>query len=71
MASNAAPADHRAHTSQVRFMPKYRQCGGGWSSDLFASLGITLPVALEPVYAANFLVSAQDIPESLPIVAIS
>ncbi|HSN22608.1 MAG TPA: FAD-binding oxidoreductase [Methylomicrobium sp.] len=42
---------------------------GGWSSDLFASLGITLAVALEPVYAANFLVSAQDIPEGMPIIA--
>ena len=27
---------------------------GGWSSDLFASIGIHIPVALEPVYAANF-----------------
>jgi glycine/D-amino acid oxidase-like deaminating enzyme len=42
---------------------------GGWSSDLFASLDIHIPVALEPVYAANFLVSSQDIPASLPIIA--
>jgi len=42
---------------------------GGWSSDLFASLDIQIPVALEPVYAANFLVSSQDVSASLPIIA--
>ena len=42
---------------------------GGWSSDLFAGLDIHIPVALEPVYAANFLVSSQDVPTSLPIIA--
>ena len=42
---------------------------GGWSSDLFASIDIHIPVALEPVYAANFLVSSQDVTESLPIIA--
>ena len=42
---------------------------GGWSADLFASLDIHLPVALEAVYAANFLVSSQDVPASLPIIA--
>jgi glycine/D-amino acid oxidase-like deaminating enzyme len=42
---------------------------GGWSSDLFAGIDIHIPVALEPVYAANFLVSSQDVPASLPIIA--
>ncbi|HEY5140722.1 MAG TPA: FAD-binding oxidoreductase [Methylococcales bacterium] len=42
---------------------------GGWSSDLFASIDVHIPVALEPVYAANFLVSSQDVSESLPIIA--
>jgi sarcosine oxidase subunit beta len=42
---------------------------GGWSSDLFASIDIHIPVTLEPVYAANFLVSSQDVPASLPIIA--
>lgn len=42
---------------------------GGWSADLFTSLDIHLPVALEAVYAANFLVSSQDISASLPIIA--
>lgn len=42
---------------------------GGWSSELFAGIGLTIPVALEPVYAANFLVSVNDIPESMPIIA--
>jgi glycine/D-amino acid oxidase-like deaminating enzyme len=42
---------------------------GAWSSELFAGMGLTIPVALQPVYVANFLVSASDIPESLPIIA--
>jgi len=42
---------------------------GGWSADLFTSIDIYLPVALEAVYVANFLVSSQDVPESLPIIA--
>lgn len=42
---------------------------GGWSADLFSNLDIHLPVALEAVHAANFLVSSQDIPASLPIIA--
>jgi len=42
---------------------------GGWSSDLFSSIDIHIPIALEPVYAANFLVSFQDVSESLPIIA--
>ena len=42
---------------------------GGWSADLFASVGLSVPVALEPVYAANWLISSSDLPESLPIIA--
>lgn len=42
---------------------------GGWSADLFTSLDIHLPVALEAVYVANFLVSSQDVPATLPIIA--
>lgn len=42
---------------------------GGWSAAVFAPLGIQTPVALEPVYAANWLIGARDLPETLPIVA--
>lgn len=42
---------------------------GGWSGALFAPLGVQIPVALEPVYAANWLISARDLPEELPIIA--
>jgi glycine/D-amino acid oxidase-like deaminating enzyme len=42
---------------------------GGWSAELFARMGLSIPVGLEPVYAANWLVSADDLPESLPIIA--
>lgn len=42
---------------------------GAWSAGLFARIGLSIPVALEPVYAANWLVSSDDLPESLPIIA--
>lgn len=42
---------------------------GAWSAGLFARIGLNIPVALEPVYAANWLVSGDDLPASLPIVA--
>ncbi|WP_235185861.1 NAD(P)/FAD-dependent oxidoreductase [Methylomarinum vadi] len=42
---------------------------GAWSAELFAGMDIEIPVALEPVYAANFLLSTQDIPVTLPIIA--
>jgi sarcosine oxidase subunit beta len=42
---------------------------GGWSADLFTRIDIHIPVALEAVFAANFLVSSQDISASLPIIA--
>jgi glycine/D-amino acid oxidase-like deaminating enzyme len=58
------------NTSQGKFYAEHvvNACGG-WSSELFAGAGLTIPVALQPVYVANFLVSANDIPESLPIIA--
>lgn len=37
---------------------------GGWSADLFTPMGLHIPVALEPVYVANWLISASDLPES-------
>lgn len=42
---------------------------GGWSANLLAPLGIQVPVALEPVYAANWLISSGDLPEPRPIIA--
>lgn len=42
---------------------------GGWSPALMETLGRRIPVALEPVYVANWLVSSADLPRSLPIVA--
>jgi glycine/D-amino acid oxidase-like deaminating enzyme len=57
-------------TSQGKFIADHvvNACGG-WSSELFAGIGLTIPVALQPVYVANFLVSVNDIPESMPIIA--
>jgi sarcosine oxidase subunit beta len=58
------------HTNQGRIgCENIVNATGGWSSDLFASINIHIPVALEPVYAANFLVSSRDVPASLPIIA--
>ncbi|ADE16561.1 FAD dependent oxidoreductase [Nitrosococcus halophilus Nc 4] len=42
---------------------------GAWSPKLFAPLNIPIPISLEPVYVANFLVGTRDIPTSLPIIA--
>jgi len=58
------------HTNQGKIgCENVVNASGGWSSDLFAGIDIHIPVALEPVYAANFLVSSQDVPASLPIIA--
>lgn len=58
------------HTTQGKIhCDNVVNAAGGWSSDLFAGIDIHIPIALEPVYAANFLVSSQDIPTSLPIIA--
>ncbi len=42
---------------------------GAWSPALMAQLGRVIPIAMEPVYVANWLVSASDLPENLPIIA--
>lgn len=42
---------------------------GAWSPALMARLGRVVPIAMEPVYVANWLVSASDLPENLPIIA--
>ncbi len=42
---------------------------GAWSPALMAGLGRVVPIAMEPVYVANWLVSASDLPEILPIIA--
>lgn len=57
-------------TSQGQFSADHIiNAAGGWSAELFASMGLRIPVALEPVYAANFLVSASEIPMTMPIIA--
>lgn len=57
-------------TSQGEFACQYLvNASGAWSAELFADIGIDIPVALEPVYAANFLLSTQDVPATLPIIA--
>jgi len=56
------------HTNQGKIScENVINASGGWSCDLFARIDIHIPIALEPVYAANFLVSSQDVAASLPI----
>ena len=67
--------DGRGAINGVRTQRGELQCAfvvnaaGGWSPELFEPLGLRIPVALEPVCAANWLVGASDLPENLPIVA--
>ncbi|WP_445367419.1 NAD(P)/FAD-dependent oxidoreductase [Methylomonas sp. BW4-1] len=58
------------NTSQGKIFAEHViNAAGAWSAELFPGIGLSIPVALEPVYAANFLVSADDIPEGMPIIA--
>ncbi|WP_022948191.1 NAD(P)/FAD-dependent oxidoreductase [Methylohalobius crimeensis] len=60
----------KLHTRQGSFnCEQVVNAAGAWSAELFARCGIAIPVALEPVLAANFLAGGQEIPESLPIIA--
>ena len=42
---------------------------GAWSPALFAPLGIQIPIGLDPVYAANWLVSPARLSKKFPIIA--
>lgn len=42
---------------------------GPWSPAIFASLGIALPVSVEPVHVANWLTSLGEIEGGMPIIA--
>jgi sarcosine oxidase subunit beta len=58
------------HTSQGEIFAEHVvNAAGARSVELFAGIGLRIPVALKPVYAANFLVSVDDIPEGMPIIA--
>lgn len=66
----SGPGIYALNTSQGKIYAEHVvNAAGAWSSELFAGIGLTIPVALEPVYAANFLVSVDDIPEGMPIIA--
>lgn len=42
---------------------------GPWSPALFSSLGLTIPVSVEPVHVGNWLTSRRDMTEGMPIIA--
>lgn len=58
------------NTSQGKiYADNFVNASGPWCTELFYQLGLKIPVALEPVYVANFLVSFNEIPKSMPIIA--
>lgn len=42
---------------------------GAWSPSVFSSLGISIPVSVEPVHVVNWLTSEHEISGSIPIIA--
>ncbi len=42
---------------------------GAWSPSIFASLGIRIPVSVEPVHVVNWLTSQREIGDAMPIIA--
>ena len=42
---------------------------GPWSPAIFSSLGISIPVSVQPVYVANWLTSLNEMPATMPIIA--
>ena len=42
---------------------------GGWSPQIFDSIGVKIPVSLQPVYVSNWLISKKKLPETFPIIA--
>jgi len=42
---------------------------GGWSSQIFDSINVKIPVSLQPVYVSNWLVSKKKLSENFPIIA--
>tara|TARA_Y100000590_G_scaffold413372_1_gene509141 strand:- start:3012 stop:4301 length:1290 start_codon:yes stop_codon:yes gene_type:complete len=42
---------------------------GGWSPQIFESIGVRIPVSLQPVYVSNWLISKKKLPQNFPIIA--
>lgn len=42
---------------------------GPWSPSIFSSLGISIPVSVEPVHVANWLTSLNEMTTGMPIIA--
>ena len=42
---------------------------GGWSPQIFDSIGVKIPVSLQPVYVSNWLISKKKMPVNFPIIA--
>ena len=44
---------------------------GGWSPQIFDSIGIKIPVSLQPVYVSNWLISKKKLPKNFPMKIMS
>ena len=42
---------------------------GGGSPQIFESIGVRIPVSLQPVYVSNWLISKKKLPQNFPIIA--
>ena len=42
---------------------------GGWSSQIFDSINVKIPVSLQPVYVSNWLISKKKLSQNFPIIA--
>ena len=42
---------------------------GGWSSQIFDSINVKIPVSLQPVYVSNLLISKKKLSQNFPIIA--
>ncbi|PPR37142.1 MAG: Monomeric sarcosine oxidase [Alphaproteobacteria bacterium MarineAlpha6_Bin4] len=42
---------------------------GGWSPQIFDTIGVKIPVSLQPVYVSNWLISNKKLPMQFPIIA--
>lgn len=57
-------------TDKGRLTCKYIiNAAGPWSPGIFSSVGLSIPVSVEPVYVANWLTSQSDLSPTMPVIA--
>lgn len=66
-ASGAISAVHTEH--EILDCDFVINAAGPWSPSIFSSLGISIPVSVEPVHVANWLTSFEEVAFGMPIIA--